>query len=180
MVFFPETTEKSSFPSYIQIKLFNSMSYFLAVCAYIFIGEKLPIWFNLFMRKYVYLTGTICVTNFYSLSRPSPRPPPRYLYHAQDRLCEKNLKIVLKNFDPSRRNLNLIGMELVCDKIIPLICIQLYCFKNHSGLLEYKNCNPHGLLLVATIPLEILFIVNKNYFSIKWSKLSYWWCKHRI
>jgi hypothetical protein len=27
--------------------------------------------FNLFMRKYVYMAGSKCVTNFYSLSRPN-------------------------------------------------------------------------------------------------------------
>ena len=27
--------------------------------------------FNLFMRKYVYMAGSICVTNFYSLSSPN-------------------------------------------------------------------------------------------------------------
>ena len=86
---------------------------------------------------------------------PLPRPPPRYLYHSQDSLCEKSLKIILKNFDPSRRYLKFSNSilpklfktyyiwfnstELVCEKIIPLIFIQLYCLETHPGLLEYKN-----------------------------------------
>ena len=141
MVFFQETTEKSSFSSYIQIKLFNSMSYFLALYAYIFIGEKLPIWFNL-----IYSCENMCIMLRTAYVKKILKSFWKILIQAGKnfltRFCRSFLKLITY----------LNSTELVCDKIIPLIFIQLYCFKTHSGLLEYKNWNPHGLLLVAPYP----------------------------